>query len=358
MRRVARFVVRPIVIGPLIVVVVATAVGALATWQRTPDAAPRPASVGPLFSWHADAPESGVPTFPPQTPTPTPKPKPKPKPVVRPAGPSLAAFRGLGTWVDLYDYEALVPETAAADMAVRGVKTLYLQTARWNKPDPKGPSAFYDEALMQRWLVAAHAKGLKVVGWYLPAYDDMSRDVARTRAIAEYRVSGGQRFDALGIDIEFKSQMPSLSAWNAAVAEHAARVRAALGKTYPIAAIVPAPLAMQVRPEHWAGFPWHSLASSADLFMPMAYWSYRDDCSADPSHCAYGYTKGSVDAVRSLTGKPDVPVHVIGGVGDAISDDDVAKFVSAAEAAHVDGASLYDYQTTKPVWWAQLAKLN
>jgi hypothetical protein len=131
-----------------------------------------------------------------------------------------------------------------------------------------------------------------------------------------------------------------------------------VGKTYPVAAIVPAPLAMEVRPEHWAGFPWHALAATSDLFMPMAYWSFRHDCSTDASHCAYGYTKGNVDKVRALTGKPNVPVHVIGGVGDAISDDDVAKFVAAALASRVYGGSLYDYLTTKPEWWAVLKKLN
>jgi hypothetical protein len=152
--------------------------------------------------------------------------------------------------------------------------------------------------------------------------------------------------------------MPSLAAWNAAVAEHARRVRALVGRRYPIAAIVPAPLAMEVRPEHWAGFPWHSLAASSDLFMPMAYWSFRDDCSSVPEHCAYGYTKGNVDRVRSLTGKPHVPVHVVGGVGDAITAEEVARFVSAARQVSVYGGSLYDYQTTKPEWWAELKKLN
>jgi len=92
--------------------------------------------------------------------------------------------------------------------------------------------------------------------------------------------------------------------------------------------------------------------------MPMAYWSFRDDCSSDPSHCAYGYTRGNVEKVRALTGKPHVPVHVIGGVGDGITADDVQDFVRAANLVNVYGASLYDYQTTKPEWWKILAKLE
>src|SRR5206468_4259563 len=115
------------------------------------------------------------------------------------------------------------------------------------------------------------------------------------------RTSTGQAFDALGIDIEYRAQVASLTAWNAAVAEHARRVRSVLGRRYPIAAIVPAPLQMEVRPEHWAGFPWGSLAGSSDIFMPMAYWSFRNDCPEKPEHCAYGYTKGSVEKIRALT---------------------------------------------------------
>jgi hypothetical protein len=356
-KRVTRLVVRPLVIGPIVVVLVAATIGAFA-WRgheppttaavslRDPNAEPE--LIRPLYR----APVLG-------TPTPTPKPpKPKPKPVRRPAGPSLTAFRGLGAWVDLYDYDKLDPEASVADMHAKGVKTLYVQTARWNKPSKDASERFADPAILERWLNAAHANGMKAVGWYLPAYDDVTRDLLRTRAIATYRTSSGQAFDALGIDIEYRAQVSSLSVWNAAVAEHARKVRAAVGRAYPIAAIVPAPLQMEVAPEHWVGFPWTSLADTSDIFMPMTYWSFRNDCPENPDHCAYGYTKGSVDKIRALTGKPHVPVHVIGGVADAISTEDVNDFVAAAAKAGVYGGSLYDYLSTKPEYWAPLAKLN
>jgi hypothetical protein len=115
---------------------------------------------------------------------------------------------------------------------------------------------------------------------------------------------------------------------------------------------------MEVRPENWEGFPWKSLASVSNVFMPMAYWSFRHDCAEKPEHCAYGYTKGNVEKVRALTGKPRMPVHVIGGVGDEISTDDVGDFVRAANAVNAYGGSLYDYQTTKPEYWPLLAKLE
>jgi len=360
MRRVSKFVLRPLVVGPLVAVLVASAIGALAL-RGGQTAEP----TGTSFDRSALEPDFirapyRAPVLPTPTPTPAPRPAVKPKP--RPAkkiGPNITAFRGLGAWVDIYDYNDVVPEDAVADMQAKGVKTLYLQTGRWNTQakDPSNES-FEDATLVARWLEAAHAHGIKVVGWYLPAYDDLARDVRRTVAIAQYRSGTGQPFDALAIDIEYRQQMPSQTAWNAAVAEQARQVRAVLGSKYPIGAITPAPLQMEVRPQYWAGFPWVQLGASADVFMPMAYWSFRDDCSSNPDHCAYGYTKGSVDKVRELTGRPNVPVHVIGGVANAVTTQEVRDFVSAAARAGVYGGSLYDYRTTSSDYWAVLAKLN
>lgn len=368
MRRVARFIIRPAVLAPLAVLLIASSIGAYAFRDRKEPAPSRssvaaPADLGDTSVPHRDHATPTPTPSPTLAPTPTikPTPKPSPKPVAaapKPKGPSLSMFKRLGAWIDLYDYEDVNPETASADMAEHGVKTLYLQTGRWNKPAADSPSLFYDAAVMERWIHAAHAHGMRVVGWYLPAYENMGRDVSRTKAIANYTSSAGQRFDALAIDIEYKSQMPTLAAWNAAVAEHAKRVRNKVGAAYPIAAIVPAPLAMEIYPHNWTGFPWHSLAAHANVFMPMAYWSFRHDCDTKPQHCAAGYTSGNVQRVRELTGKPGVPVHVIGGVADAITTQEVVDFVNAALAVKVYGASLYDYRTTKPEYWAPLAKLN
>ena len=364
MRRIVRFVVRPAVLIPLGVILIASAIGAFAV--RRPDVpvsrGPAPANIAGMDLSVPKPNQVATPPTPTPTPTVAPSPKPSPKPTVaaqpKPKGPSLVAFKRLGAWIDLYDYEAIEPETASADMAAKGVKTIYLQTARWNKPAPDDKNVFQDEALAERWIHAAHVNGMRIVGWYLPAYENMGRDVARTAVIASYRTSTGERFDALAIDVEYKDQMDSLSEWNAAIAEHIKRVRNKVGAAYPVAAIVPSPLAMEIYPQNWVGFPWHALAAHADLFMPMAYWSFRHDCDSNPQHCAYGYTAGNVQRVRELTGKPGLPVHVVGGVGDGVTVEEVADFVKAAFAVGVSGGSLYDYRTTKPEFWAHLKKFN
>lgn len=369
MRRLLRYVIRPAVLAPLAVLLIASSLGAYALRDRATAGTTLPtAAVAELGDLSIPRPDHARPT-PTPTPTPTlkpepPKPAPAPAPkktvaaTPKPKGPSLSAFKKLGAWVDLYDYETTDPVAASADMAAHGVKTLYLQTARWNKPAPDDPNVFQDMPLAERWVHAAHANGMRVVGWYLPAYEDMGRDVTRTKAIATYRTSAGQRFDALAIDIEYKGQMSSLSEWNAAIVEHIRRVRSKVGALYPVAAIVPSALAMEIYPQNWVGFPWKGIANYANVFMPMAYWSYRHDCDSKPQHCAYGYTAGNVQRVRELTGKPGLPVHVIGGVSDAINTQEVSDFVKAALAVKVYGASLYDYRTTKAAYWAPLQKLN
>jgi len=259
----------------------------------------------------------------------------------------LWAFGGFGAWVDVYDFESLVPSEAVAELAVRGVRTLFIQTGRYNTPHAVAPE-------VGPWLEAAHRADLKVVGWYLPNYRPVRRDVARTVAIARYEWAG-HRFDGLGIDIEFKDDVAYPPTWNARVVEHARTVRERLGRRYPIAAITPPPLQMDVAPLRWAGFPWEGLAEVSDVFMLMSYWSYRD-CGGNPDHCAYPFTHLNVSETRRLVG--DKPVHTIGGVGDVVGTREVADFVRGALHAEAFGASLYDLRTTAPAYWRHLAKLR
>jgi hypothetical protein len=319
-----------------------------------------PSNIQELLPGRNDPPKllaAPTPTPTPPKPKPKPKPKPaKPRPVRKPAGPNLGAFKGLGAWVDLYDAE-LDPEATAVAMASRGVKTLYLQTGRYNVPGPNSPANF-PPGWVDPWVHAAHARGIKVVGWYLPAYDNMARDVRRTVAIATYRTAKGQRFDALGIDAEYRRYVKK-DAWMVAVVKHAAAVRHSVGVGVAVAGIVQPPLLMDTAPDYWSGFGWRGLAASVNVFMPMAYWTTTtDDCKSSADYCAYGYTKRNVEEIRRRTGNPKVMVHVIGGVGDACSTAEVADYVRAALAAGSSGGSLYDFGVTKPEWWAHLVRLN
>ncbi len=263
---------------------------------------------------------------------------------------SVAAFKDLGAWVDLYDY-GLDPHNAIAAMRSHGVKTLYLQTARWSSS-----ADIVYPADVDAWLREAHAAGLKVVGWYLPAYSEyMNTDVRRTVAIARYRSPQGHHFDALGVDIEYKGKTSSLSEFNSGIVTHLDRVRSGAGSSFTIAAIVPSPIGMSLSPSSWQGFPWASIGKKAHVVLPMAYWSYRTDCATNPAHCPYRYSVDNVNEARRLTG---LPVHIIGGVGNDVTASEVSAFVNGTRAAHAYGGSLYDYRTTSSSYWPYLEKLN
>jgi len=266
-------------------------------------------------------------------------------------------FRRLGTWVDVFDYATLDPAAAVADMRARGVRTLYLSTARFN-----GTSDFFDAAEAGAWLDEAHAAGIRVVGWYLPAYGNMTRDVRRTVAIANFVSPGGQRFDAVGVDIERLDEV-TRAQFNTRLVTHLQQVRAQTDAV--IAAIVPSPFATDPG-NNWAGFPWAAVGANSDVVIPMALWSFRDACPGSevcPYSAAQVYTwvRDQTQRARSLSGRP---VHVEGGVDDPgeertpVTVARVERFVDAVTDGGAIGASHYDYATTRPALWPALAPLN
>lgn len=279
--------------------------------------------------------------------------KPAPvKPIVVPKDASAAdrldVFRGLGAWVDLYDMH-LKPRATVARMRAAGVRTLYLQTGRTNTKHMVDPR-------VGDWLRESHRAGIKVVGWYLPYYRKLERDIARTVAIARFD-SGGHRFDGLGIDIEFRSVKQSVADWNKAVSAHSIAVRKKVGPKYPIAAIPIPPLQMALRPNAWSAFPWRTIAKNSDVLMLMAYWSERTGCPEIAHHCAGRWTRENIQQARQLAGRDDVLIHIIGGIGNAISREELRAFILGAKVARADGASIYDVATTSAAMWRDLAAL-
>ncbi len=274
------------------------------------------------------------------------------RPVVAAAVPSvgagLSAFGGLGSWIDVFDYNDAEHPLAplVRSMAKRGVRTLYLETSRFTAADdiqfPKSLGAGLDEA---------KAHGMRVVAWYPPALDDLKRDVRRSIAAVQYRSPKGNRFDAFGADIEYTEKVPDHKKRNARAIEYSKELRAAVGPSYPMGAIVIPPTTLERDHTRWPNFPWAELAKSYQLFMPMNYWTAN---GANPA-TAMDLTKRNIEKTRQLTGKP---VHIIGGLGDRADAKQVAAYVEACAEAGALGGGLYDYTTTRTDVWTELTKLN
>lgn len=266
--------------------------------------------------------------------------------------PDVAAFRGLAGWVDLWDRRVLQPESAVRAMARRGVRTVFLQTSRWNSR-----WTILDPAEAGRWVDAAHDHGLRVVGWYVPGYRKLDRDVGRTIAIKKFQTPRGDHFDALAIDIEERREVRyDPRRFNRGVSVHLRRVRRAAGPSYAVGAIVPPPQLMKAHPRRYPRFPWPQIGRNANVVMPMSYWSNRRSwCRRHGAHCAYDYTVGNVRAARQLTG---LPVHVIGGIARRVSTRDVRDYVLAAWRTRARGGGLYDFRSTHRSFWSRLGPIN
>ena len=263
--------------------------------------------------------------------------------------PDVEAYRGLGAWLDIYNARLWrQPGRVADDLAAHGVKTLYLQTTNYRR---RGP--FHFPEATGRMLEAAHARGIRVVAWYLPDFVRLKRDLTWSLAAIRYRSPSGQRFDSFGLDIE-SSEVEKYWVRTRRLLKLSGQIRAAVGPEYPLAAIIPSPRGMELRPDYWPGFPFARLAGIYDVFMPMTYYSYR----AYGPRAVHDYIARSVDIIRRKTRTPDVPIHVIGGIADGTNRSEAMAFVRAARAYGLIGASLYDYKITGPEDWEALSQIQ
>jgi hypothetical protein len=274
------------------------------------------------------------------------------------AEPDLDPYRGLGAWVDVFDYAprtqpegSPLPVTpdSVHDMAALGARTLYLQVVN---PDDVPPTSLYDAELLGEFLSRAHDEDMQVVAWYLPSVTDVDDDLAMLRRIVRFR-AGGEQFDSVALDLEDTTGVPDIAVRNDRLVELAKRTRKIIGSDRALGAIVyPAVQTEVINPSLWPKFPYRRLAPAIDVWMPMAYFTFRDEESGyrDPRR----YTEESVRRLRARLGDRSAPVHVIGGIADLATPEDYAAFVRAAAATKSVGYSMYDFRTTSSAAWAYL----
>jgi hypothetical protein len=260
------------------------------------------------------------------------------------AKPDLSAYAGLGTWIDiLVKRPWRNPERQVAAMARDGAKTLYLETGNYKqKVDVVRPQA------QGRFIDAAHAAGLRVVAWYLPSFANPRRDERRAMAAIDFRSSTGERFDAFALDIE-ATVVRGLRLRDRRLLQLSARLRADVGPGYALGAIIPSPIGMS--PYYWPGIPYRSLARYYDVFLPMAYFT---DAGVRGSSATLAYLAATVAAIRDGSGKPRIPVHLVGGLTWMMGAQQTAGFMRAVGECAPLGYSLYSFPTTGQAAWKAL----
>jgi len=267
----------------------------------------------------------------------------------RPQAEKTRVFSGLGAWADVYDWSttyAASPRFTPASidrLADSGVQVLYLQSGKAEQPVD-----IVDRDLFKQIVDRAHARGLRVVSWYLPKHIDLLTDGWRLVAPLTLGVDG------IAMDIESTAQT-DLALRNKNLKLMALFIRAIFPNVAMAAIVLPPVVTDVLNLNYWPDFPWSFLRPLFDAWMPMGYWTNR----APESGFRDGerYTSENIDRIRAHLGDPAAPVHPVGGIADKVTPEELAGFVASAQSRGAIGGSLYD-DTTGPDLYAQLQTLR
>ena len=259
-------------------------------------------------------------------------------------------YKGLGTWIDVYDPKAFAdPEATATAIASHGVRTVYVETSNSKQAvDIVRPDA------LGRLVDALHHNEIEVVAWYLPTLVRPAVDLRRSLAAMRFVTPEGAGFQGFALDIE-APDVKSPTVRNARVLALSRRLRAAAGPDFGLAAIIPSPRGMEIRPAYWPGFPYAQLAGLYDAFLPMTYFTG----TVRGPDAVYGYLARSLAILRSKTQNPGLPIHIIAGVANRATLPEVQAFAQlVSDDAQIGGWSLYDFFTMRAAEWSILAGLD
>jgi hypothetical protein len=231
-----------------------------------------------------------------------------------------------------------------ADMAAHGVRTLFLETSNYSQR-----RNVVNRPAVRRFIEAAHDRGMAVVAWYLPGFTDLRRDLRRSMAAIRFRTASGERFDSFGLDIEASIVDPP-SRRTKRLLTLSRRIRARTGDGYPLGAIIPSPVGIELAGDYWPGFPYRKLDAIYNVFVPMGYFTYH----VNGARKVHDETAENIRLLRAATGNPSVPVHLIGGIADRTSAAEAREFVRAVREHGILGASLYNWSLTRGHHWAEL----
>ena len=257
-------------------------------------------------------------------------PAPAPAP---PAAPTKWLPSGKGMWIYLPDkteggnVQAIVDKAKAA-----GLSHLWVRMgSAWD--------GFNVVPFVDKLIPAAHAAGIKIIGWDFPKLEPVDADVARALTMIRHTTPSGHKIDAFSADIETRAEGTRISP--EAARAYGSALRAGVGPDYPLIATVPRPS------KERASFPFAEVVEGYDAIAPMVYWLNRQ-----PDSDVAG-------ALRDLArfGKPVYPVGQAydgfpeGGRKGVPPPDELRRFMNAAAEHGAAGVSFWSWQAAnQPAW--------
>ncbi len=240
---------------------------------------------------------------------------------------------GKGMWI----YEPAKTESGNAAAIVARAKAAGL-THLWVRMGSAW-DGFNVAPFLDRLLPAAHAAGLKVIGWDFPKLDPVDTDVKRAATMMRYTTPSGDRVDAFSPDIESPAEGTHLTP--DAARRYGEALRQVAGPDYPLIVTVPRPA--KERPQ----YPYADIVAGYDAIAPMVYWLNRqpdsDVIAALATLATFG--KPVYPVGQAYDGSPE------GGRKGVPPPDELFRFMRAAESHGAAGISFWSWQAAdQPAW--------
>ena len=242
---------------------------------------------------------------------------------------------GKGMWIyEPAKTEGGNPAAIVAKAREAGLTHLYVRMgSHWD--------GFNVRPFVDALVPAAHAKGIRVIGWDFPRLGDAwATDIARAKAMIEHKTPGGHRIDGFSADIETESEGTRVSPEVARA--YGAALRGLVGVDYTLIATVPRPSF-----KHRPTYPYAEIVENFDAVAPMVYWLNRQPDTD---------VAGAVDDLAPF-GKPVFPVGQAydgkpeGGRAGVPPPEELLRFMGTAQAKGVTGVSFWSWQAANGSAW-------
>ena len=186
---------------------------------------------------------------------------------------------------------------------------------------------------------AAHAAGIRVIGWDFPKLEPVEADVQRALAMIRHTTPGGHRIDAFSADIETRAEGTRISA--EAAKAYGSALRAGVGPDYTLIVTIPRPS------KEKAGFPWAEVQEGYDAIAPMVYWLDRqpDSDVAGALRDLARFNKPVYPVGQAYDGSPE------GGRKGVPPPEELFRFMRTAQQHGAAGVSFWSWQAANgPAW--------